>query len=66
MPPARQLAAIMFTDIVAYTGLLGKDEQNAFNLLRKNKKNKNKLLDIWAGIIMNCKARSTNVQHFVF
>lgn len=64
MPPARQLAAIMFTDIVAYLGLLGKDEQNVFNLLRK--KNKNKLLDIWAGIITNCKARSTNVQHLVF
>jgi hypothetical protein len=30
----------MFTDIVGYTRLLGKDEQNAFNLLRKNKKEK--------------------------
>lgn len=34
---ARQLAAIMFTDIVGYTALMGKDEQKAFDLLRKNR-----------------------------
>jgi hypothetical protein len=38
MPQTRQLAVIMFTEIVGYTGLLGKDEQNAFNLLRKKRK----------------------------
>jgi adenylate cyclase len=37
MSSARQLAAIMFTDIVGYTALMGKDEQKAFELLRKNR-----------------------------
>jgi adenylate cyclase len=37
MPQSRQLAAIMFTDIVGYTPLMGKDEQHAFNLLNKNR-----------------------------
>ncbi len=30
MPQLRQLAAIMFTDIVGYTALMGDDEQRAF------------------------------------
>jgi adenylate cyclase len=34
---SRQLAAIMFTDIVGYTALMGEDEQKAFALLRKNR-----------------------------
>jgi adenylate cyclase len=34
---SRQLAAIMFTDIVGYTALMGEDEQKAFDLLRKNR-----------------------------
>lgn len=34
---SRQLAAIMFTDIVGYTALMGKDEQRAFELLKKNR-----------------------------
>ena len=33
MPQSRQLAAIMFTDIVGYTALMGNDKQKAFNLL---------------------------------
>src|SRR5437867_9889324 len=37
MPQSRQLAAIMFTDIVGYTALMGEDEQKAFDLLRKNR-----------------------------
>ena len=37
MSQSRQLAAIMFTDIVGYTALMGKDEQKAFELLRKNR-----------------------------
>jgi len=32
----RRLAAIMFTDIVGYTALMEKDEEQAFRLLRKN------------------------------
>ena len=37
MSQSRQLAAIMFTDIVGYTALMGEDEQKAFDLLRKNR-----------------------------
>ncbi len=34
---SRQLAAIMFTDIVGYTALMSEDEQKAFELLKKNR-----------------------------
>jgi adenylate cyclase len=37
MSQSRQLAAIMFTDIVGYTTLMGEDEQRAFKLLHKNR-----------------------------
>lgn len=37
MSQTRQLAAIMFTDIVGYTALMGNDEQKAFQLLKKNR-----------------------------
>src|SRR6476619_7149823 len=37
MPQSRQLAAIMFTDIVGYTALMGNDEKKAFELLNKNR-----------------------------
>jgi len=37
MLQTRQLAAIMFTDIVGYTTLMGNDEKKAFELLRKNR-----------------------------
>ncbi len=37
MPASRQLAAIMFTDIVGYTALMGDDEQKTFELLKKNR-----------------------------
>ncbi len=37
MPQSRQLAAIMFTDIVGYTALMGQDEQKAFDFLKKNR-----------------------------
>ena len=33
----RRLAAIMFTDIVGYTALMGSDEDQAFEVLRKNR-----------------------------
>jgi len=33
----RKLAAIMFTDIVGYTKLMGEDEERAFQLLKKNR-----------------------------
>lgn len=34
----RRLAAIMFTDIVGYTSLMGSDEKKAFEILRKNRR----------------------------
>jgi len=37
MSQSRQLAAIMFTDIVGYTTLMEEDEQKAFDLLKKNR-----------------------------
>ena len=37
MSQFRQLAAIMFTDIVGYTALMGDDEQKAVELLDKNR-----------------------------
>src|SRR5664279_3308128 len=37
MSQSRRLAAIMFTDIVGYTALMGNDEQKAFELLKKNR-----------------------------
>jgi class 3 adenylate cyclase/tetratricopeptide (TPR) repeat protein len=33
---SRQLAAIMFTDIVGYTALMQQDEKGAFNILKRN------------------------------
>ena len=33
----RKLAAIMFTDIVGYTALMGEDEQKALQFLQKNR-----------------------------
>lgn len=36
-PDNRQLAAIMFTDIVGYTTLMGRDEEKGLALLRKNR-----------------------------
>lgn len=37
MPQTRQLAAIMFTDIVGYTALMGKDSAKALELIRISK-----------------------------
>ena len=37
MPQTRQLSAIMFTDIVGYTALMGNDEKKAFELLSLNR-----------------------------
>ena len=37
MSHTHQLAAIMFTDIVGYTALMGDDEEKAFDILRKNR-----------------------------
>ena len=37
MSQSGQLAAIMFTDIVGYTALMGHDEEKAFTILNKNR-----------------------------
>ena len=37
MSQSRQLAAIMFTDIVGYSALMGHDEQKAFAILNKKR-----------------------------
>jgi adenylate cyclase len=37
MSTSRQLAAIVFTDIVGYTALMGTDEEKAFDLIKRNR-----------------------------
>ena len=45
----RRLAAIMFTDIVGYTALMGTDEDRAFDILRKNREIHVKFLEQYHG-----------------
>lgn len=49
MPSSRQLAAIMFTYIVGYTALMGEDEKQAFELLRKNRQLQKPLIEKFNG-----------------
>lgn len=49
MSQSRQLAAIMFTDIVGYTALMGEDEQKAMRLLQKNREIQNFLAKKYQG-----------------
>jgi len=44
-----QLAAIMFTDIVGYTALMGEDEASAFQLLQKNRQVQKPLIEKHVG-----------------
>lgn len=46
---SRQLAAIMFTDIVGYTALMGSDEQKAVELLRKNREIQRPIIEQFDG-----------------
>lgn len=46
----RQLAAIMFTDIVGYTTLMGEDEDKAFALLKRNREIQKPLIEKFNGI----------------
>src|ERR1700712_3063787 len=49
MIQSRQLAAIMFTDIVGYTSLMGNNEQRAFELLRKNREIQKPIIEEFRG-----------------
>ncbi len=49
MSQSRQLAAIMFTDIVGYTALMGNDEQKAFELLKKNRELQKPIIEQFNG-----------------
>jgi class 3 adenylate cyclase len=49
MVQSRQLAAIMFTDIVGYTALMGNNEQKAFELLRKNREIQKPIIEEFGG-----------------
>ena len=49
MSQSRQLAAIMFTDIVGYTALMGDDEQKAFELLDKSRLLQKPLIEQFGG-----------------
>ncbi|HEX6848621.1 MAG TPA: adenylate/guanylate cyclase domain-containing protein [Chitinophagaceae bacterium] len=49
MSSSRQLAAIMFTDIVGYTALMGRDEQKAFELLDKNRRIQKPIIEQFNG-----------------
>src|SRR4051812_28289219 len=49
MSQSRQLAVIMFTDIVGYTAIMGEDEQKAFELLRRNRQIQQSLIKQFNG-----------------
>ncbi len=49
MPQSRQLAAIMFTDIVGYTALMGNDEQKAFSILNQNRQLQKPVIEKFGG-----------------
>lgn len=49
MSQSRHLAAIMFTDIVGYTTLMGNDEDKAFELLKKNRELQKPIIEEFNG-----------------
>ena len=49
MLQSRQLSAIMFTDIVGYTALMGDDEDKAFKLLERNRDLQKPLIESFNG-----------------
>ena len=48
----RRLAAIMFTDIAGYTALMGKNEDMAFEILRKNREIHNRCIGQFNGTLI--------------
>jgi TolB-like protein/class 3 adenylate cyclase/Tfp pilus assembly protein PilF len=53
MPQTRQLAAIMFTDIVGYTALMQENEQKAVALIKHYNAALNQKVDIHGGKVLN-------------
>lgn len=49
MSQSRQLAAIMFTDIVGYTALMGNDEKNALLILNQNRQIQKPIIEEFKG-----------------
>ncbi|MBC8045309.1 MAG: hypothetical protein H7Y00_00790 [Fimbriimonadaceae bacterium] len=49
IPAVRQLACIMFTDIVGYTALMGEDEQKAFSVLKRNREIQRPIIEKFGG-----------------
>ena len=49
MTQSRQLAAIMFTDIVGYTKLMGNDQTKAIELLKKNRELQKPIIEHYNG-----------------
>ena len=49
---SRRLAAIMFTDIVGYTALMGQNEQDALEILERNRKIHNMLISRFNGKLL--------------
>ena len=49
MSQTRQLAVIMFTDIVGYTALMGNDEKKAFDILKKNRELQKPIIEQFNG-----------------
>jgi TolB-like protein/class 3 adenylate cyclase len=49
MSQSRQLVAVMFTDIVGYTALMGANEQKAFEILKKNREIHQPIIDTYNG-----------------
>ena len=47
-----RLAAIMFTDIIGYTALMGKDEDSAVELIRKNRNIHNQYIHKFNGSLI--------------
>jgi adenylate cyclase len=48
----RQLAAIMFTDVVGYTAMMGEDEDKAIHTLEKNRAIHNQLIEQYQGRLL--------------